>query len=518
MKASSALTLLGVFLAGGVAGMAVHRYVNLRQALALLQPGEEKAAASLSEDGFIPASGSGTLSGEWCPPAKIRLQKAKLAQIKRESLDTLQAELAEPPNPETETAARELIEQLKNARRSGTVATAEFQNHRVFRDLEVDAYSSRDAWANAEARLAAISGFAHYLESQDIHLIYCPVPSTLDTYLPVLLGLDPPRPAQRENAEFLARLLEMGVDVVDLRRVLIGEVLSGKAPYHSFDHHWTPTAIEKAAGVLAAEIEKRYEIQQPKREEIFRRIGYHWVTAPAPHYHLALAPEGTEVGSMFFREALLDGRPFLSGPEATLWIMGDSMVQELSPQTSGHAAGIASHLGARLGCATYGLGRPGATDIRKAFFLHTSLSNHPPKLVLWIHDNLPWRPFNLDPTTFRLNEQRLEGEVTVSKIPEIPDPATSPYPDAIVAMEASITLPRGESQPIRLYTWAIRDRKRALSPDLKTHETMSMDLLPWIQAVKAEPRLAHVMILDETDFDANRPILWWNPPAATPGR
>lgn len=442
------------------------------------------------------------------PVPRLSPREGAVSEAGQRLLDTFATSLREEQELRGSESFRRLLDQLLRAREDNSVAEIEFQSQRIFRQFDLDSFQAERGSAEVIDQMArAIIDFDRLLSERGTHLIYCPIPNPLDSRIPLLLDTGQHVSARPEQTLLLQSLASQGVDVIDLRPEFSESAIKGRDPFHRYDHHWNPVGIELAADILHREIQDRFTFQiEP---DGMPEPSFRWKTVPASRWNLEIAPPGTDPGTLYCREVLWDDRHLTAPSNFPVWLMGDSMMLEYSLERTETSADIGSHLGARLRFPTFSLGRPGTVDIRQAYFLNTTLTGSEPELLIWIHADENVAFPEIDPDALKASTEAVAGEAEVVAVSELPDPKTSPYPDALFSFRARLALTRGQTLDVVVYTLAFQDRQLTSRAGIVPGESLKLELRPWLQAVGEEPSLGKAMVIDRLDDSASLPIFWW---------
>ncbi len=213
--------------------------------------------------------------------------------------------------------------------------------------------------------ITAITAFADYLKSRDIHLVLLPVPPKLAIY-PEKFGhrlLDTPV-APPVWAEWKAQVEATGAKVFDLMPVLAEAKARTTTPaplYLKTDTHWTPEAAELVAAqlgrFLAAEglLPPAADPAAPAADQAVTAVGDLRRMLRLAESSTMFPPETVTIREV--RTAT--GLRWQNSEESDVLLMGDSFCNIFSQKSLGWGtgAGFAEHLGRALG-------RPVSTILR----------------------------------------------------------------------------------------------------------------------------------------------------------
>ncbi len=116
--------------------------------------------------------------------------------------------------------------------------------------------------------LPAILDFHRQLESQGVELLMVPVPAKATIY-PEYLPADLSSPMTEASAaqEFLQRLRQSGVSVLDLTETYLAAKSEGDRLYCQQDTHWSPRGVRLAAQQIADWVKEREEVTDEARRQ-----------------------------------------------------------------------------------------------------------------------------------------------------------------------------------------------------------------------------------------------------------
>ncbi len=129
----------------------------------------------------------------------------------------------------------------------------------LFLKSGANSYSLPAIWpregAGGSDPLEVVTGFAEMLANEGIELIVVPVPDKAAVYPDKLVAeLAPDALADGPHEDFVSRLQEAGVTVVDLAPEFRAMRASGTAPFARQDSHWSPAGMEFAVKAVADEL------------------------------------------------------------------------------------------------------------------------------------------------------------------------------------------------------------------------------------------------------------------------
>ena len=218
-----------------------------------------------------------------------------------------------------------------------------------------------EAWQPAPEPdpMPALLEFHHQLESRGIHLIVVPTPVKPTVEAGRLSRRAEKAESALQNpsfAAFIDSLIEAGIEVVDLAPQLFDRQReTGRAQYLRTDTHWTPDAVDYAAGNLAKRVQTALSLTAPG-DEPYRRRPIE-LTGLGDIADMLLLPAGSRWIEAERVEAFmvtrLDGRTWRPQRDAEVLLLGDSFANVFSDPSLGWGTGAG--LGEQL---SYHLQRP----------------------------------------------------------------------------------------------------------------------------------------------------------------
>lgn len=394
-----------------------------------------------------------------------------------------------------------------------------------------------DAWVEAPEPdpLPAILELDRYLASRGIELLVVPAPTKAsvhpDRWTERAAGRAPLHNASFDA--FVQALREEGVEVLD-PAPLLTEAADAEPQYLERDSHWAPAAVERVAEAVAERARSLVEL--PPAGQDHRRAR---ATASSEGDLAALLrlPEGAPIWP---RQRVVlapasgrEGKPWRPSPSAPVLLLGDSFTNVYSDPALGwgEGAGLAEQLSFHLGLPVARIARNagGAWATRRELAarlaLATSGRREDPlagtRLVVYefaarellVGD---WRRYDYAApgrtATPGKPEPRQEEQVgrkagavpvrgEVRQVAPVPDPATTPYRDALVAI--LLETPEGDRL---VYAWGMRDRELTRAARRSPGEQVELDLVPWSQ-VAAELDAVQRLELSDPELLLLEP--WW---------
>lgn len=380
----------------------------------------------------------------------------------------------------------------------------DYLNGRPFLDRALRSERARGV-SVAPDSVAAISEFHNQLASRGIRLLVVPVPvkPCIERHRLRPVGVPAMVPTQNaSHSAWLAALQERGVSVFDPGPLLLERVRrTGEPQFLRTDTHWTPEAMEAVAEALAFEVERAPDPTTQKRTKLRSvQITAHGDTVAL----LGLAGNQGLIApqTVTIRQPLEEGTAGGADPGSDVLLLGDSFsnIYSLGAMGWGEGAGLAEHLGVRLGRRIDSLVRNSDGAFATRQMLQRELaSGHDrlagKRLVIWEFavrelafgdwKSLPiagpatqGRTFFCPPPGVK---QRIRG--VVAGVAALPRAGTVPYKEHIVAVHLVDVLLEGQpaEKPLEcvLYTWSLREQRPTPASRLRSGETVFAEIQPW---------------------------------------
>jgi hypothetical protein len=285
---------------------------------------------------------------------------------------------------------------------------------------------------NEESRagdpLPAILKFHEDLRALGVDLVLAPVPVKAAIYPEKLAGRQEQPPVNAGYADFLRRLEEKGVAVIDLTRVMWEKKDEGL--FLPLDSHWSPRGMSVFATALAEELKKRFAyLERPT-------VAYETRPAEIENYGDTFDLLKLPAAHPFARTKVTIEKVNAEDVEdSPIVLLGDSATNIYAAERMkwGTGAGLAEHLALRLGRPLHAIAINGgaATRVRR------ELNVAGRSLVIWqfIARDLAqaaWEPVPVDVAPPAPLPPRLEvtARLVLKSEPPIPD-AAEIYPDTL---------------------------------------------------------------------------------------
>ncbi len=208
-----------------------------------------------------------------------------------------------------------------------------------------------EPWSGQEQVLAAIRAFHDTLAAQGIQLLVVPAPGKPSIYPEKFSARVQPGhgAVSRHSREMLARLVEAGVDCVDLF-TLFEQNSATTSLYLKQDTHWSPEGMRLAAQEVAADLQRRGWVTKGAVKYMFKpvtieRHGDVLRMARSPQILAAIPPESTTCKQVVREDT---GQPYEDSADSDVLVLGDSFLR-IYERDEPHAAGFTAHLAQQLG-------------------------------------------------------------------------------------------------------------------------------------------------------------------------
>lgn len=373
--------------------------------------------------------------------------------------------------------------------------------------------------------IPALLKFRDDLALRGIRLIVVPVP--------VKPMIEPEHLATRlphseeilQNPSYTAFELELrtrGVELIDLRTPMLREkILSGRAQYLSRDTHWTPSAMEGCAELLARRLRDLLPGEFPSAESeacegrtitVRSRgdlVDMLDLSRPLPGY----GPEGAVLHPR--RQA--DGTHWRPDSASPVLLLGDSFTRIYSApdlhwgRDSGLAERLSDHLGRDIDVLAMNAG--GSSSVRQ------SLARYPERLsgkkaVVYEFSMRDlsggdWKVIPMPPPVKSEPSIPVAGEVgvtgTVMEVSEIPLPGASPYRDFVMSL-CLRSGEAGDAKDMLVFVQAVRDKISTGAESLRPGDRVTLHLVPW---AKVEERFGSFNRSELQGASADLPDVYW---------
>lgn len=343
----------------------------------------------------------------------------------------------------------------------------------------------------------AILDFRDQLATRGVELLLLPVPVKAAIQAGQLapgLGADPTALANPSWRPFLDGLEAAGVAVLDPTPVLLEHRRSTGPAYLATDTHWTPEAMEAVARETAARIRALTGESSPGATP--PAGADRQVTGRGDLAAMLDLPEG----SQRFPPETVTVRPTdRRGPATEVLLLGDSFANIYASSTMGWGrdAGLAERLAAHLGAPVEALIRNDDGAFASRLELARELAAGRDllagkRVVVWELaarelSTGDWRSIELPRAGARsgfLVPPRggsLEVRGVIAAMGELPDPASAPYADFLVALHL-VELEGAGVEPGRealAFVCAMRGRRLLGGARLEVGDAVHLELRPW---------------------------------------
>lgn len=350
--------------------------------------------------------------------------------------------------------------------------------------------------------LAALLDFHRQLEARGIALVVVPVPPKT-AVAPWALARRAPDPREKllanpSAAELVRRLETAGIEVLDPWPQLLS---IGREPYLRTDSHWRPEAMD----AVAAELARRLEGLGLGRGELELRRESVPITAHGDLVRMLELPQPERwlAAETAIVQRVLDaqGQPWQSDPGAEVLLLGDSFTNVFSQPALGwgEAGGLAEQL-------SYHLGRPidrlaindgGDLEARRRLAQDLAAGNDRlagKRVVVYQFAARElaagdWQPVELPAVVTTAAPvsalEILTVRARVEAVALLPEPGTTPYRDALLAIHLVEieALGGGEvASEVLVYVWGLRDGRPTAAASWRREQQLELRLVPWSQA------------------------------------
>jgi hypothetical protein len=353
--------------------------------------------------------------------------------------------------------------------------------------------------------LAALTEFHNQLASRGIRLLVVPVPvkPCIEGHRMRPVGNPAAIPLHNPSyAVWLEALAERGISVFDPGPLLQERAQrTGEPQFLRTDTHWTPESMQAVAEAIALRI-----LPGPSaasREGSVLRSAQ--ITAHGDTVALLGLLEKQELippQTVTIQQPVHNGGLWKQDPDGDVLLLGDSFsnIYSLAAMGWGEGAGLAEHLGARLGRPIDALLRNSDGAFATRQMLQKELASGNDRLagkrfVIWefaVRELAfgDWKSLSLDVPQGRGRtffcpppgtKQRVRG--VVSRVSAMPRPGTVPYKEHIVALHLVDVVTEGQpaDKPFEcvIYTWSMREQRPLSASQLQIGAVISAEIQPW---------------------------------------
>ncbi|MFN7940390.1 MAG: hypothetical protein U0X73_02230 [Thermoanaerobaculia bacterium] len=370
--------------------------------------------------------------------------------------------------------------------------------------------------------LPALADFAAQLARRGIALVVVPIPPKVSIEADHLR----PRLADRRGRlrnpsieRFRRRLESEGIAVFDPTPGLVELAIAGTDPFLRADTHWSPAGMDRVARDLARFLRPRFGLADEPLGTFSRRAAAAQRAGDLARLlglsGSGLLPETIELAAV--RDP--SGAPFAADrtPEAPVLLLGDSFstVFARTPGVEG-GAGFADQLSYHLGLPVASHAQEGAVGLQLVPSLAASRLASARVVIYELAERLlaigDWPPVELPAVAAAPRSAVATGPrpvtVRVVRVAAIPDPARSPYADALLALEVELPPAAGGGRAL-LYGWAYRDRRLAPAAATRAGATQLWRLRPWGE-VEGDLGATQRLELEGAEW-RSLPVYWGEP-------
>lgn len=373
--------------------------------------------------------------------------------------------------------------------------------------FEVPAWMARRVSAGMHAdAAAAILDFHTQLASRGIALLVLPVPVKPMVEGHWMTGGTPRMLANRSHGEFLKKLREAGVHVLDFAGELVErERQTGVPQYLQMDTHWRPEAMEAVAKHVAGLVRTLVPPETGAPDGAALQGPPRSVSAPGDTFTLLGLPEDQRLfafESVEIHPVTREGRLWKPDPHADVLLLGDSFtnIYSVSAMGWGEGAGFSEQVSAALGRPVDVLARNSDGAYATRAMLQRELTAGRDRLrgkrvVVWEFASRElsfgdWRliPLEVGPTRPAVfyapdpgRRARVRG--VVGEISAMPDPGSVPYREHIVCLKLlDVVVADGGAVPGQqalVYGWSMRERQSTDMARLRPGDAVELELQLW---------------------------------------
>jgi len=381
-----------------------------------------------------------------------------------------------------------------------------------------EAYVGRDGWlfyrpdvdalvlpsADPDDAARGIGDFATELAARGIRLVVVPVPGKASIHPEMLapegtvFSAPPVSPALASLADRVAAAWQSkhvaeasaAPSIIDPAAMLWGRKKEQGAQFLRTDSHWTPSAMQAVARMVADAIAPALPGKRPdKLESTDHQVAGVGDTA-LMHSLPASSPLLEKQMVQLEKVTASDGMPWRADRDSPVLVLGDSYTNIYSSEDLGwgESSGFAEHLSLALGYRVDKLARNDAGARAAREMLGAEAARHAEwlegkKVVVWVMAAREfvrgdWKPVPLPgPDASAAKEffvvprgESLEVEATVRAMGPLPEPGDTPYADYLTALHLSdmheASTGREMAGDALAYIFTMRGRKPVRLPDL----------------------------------------------------
>ncbi|MFZ0710244.1 MAG: hypothetical protein WAM53_09415 [Terrimicrobiaceae bacterium] len=352
----------------------------------------------------------------------------------------------------------------------------------------------------------AITQFGEQLKAMGIHLIVMPLP-VKPMIEPGFLSPSyrfPSNPLQNPSyAAFLQAIQKAGIDLLDVSQSLADDKrATGQSQFLRTDTHWTPQAMERAAGVLAAKIralgfaESVESVEMIRSTQVIQGEGDIATMLKLPKPSHLFPKETVTIRPVRF----VDGKPWSADARAAILVLGDSFLNvfSLAGMGWGASAGFVEQLSHALRQPIDTILRNDAGASATREILGQELARGRDRLrgkqvVVWefamrelasgTWDFVPLETRARNETRFLVLRpgEHLAVKATIESIGTLPRPGITPYKDFLTAIHLAKISDDPTKEAI-VYLQTMKDHELTPVARLKPGDRISILLTSWTDA------------------------------------
>ncbi len=409
----------------------------------------------------------------------------------------------------------------------------------MFRGGDVDNVVHNRMFGGKPSPVECLDQFNRQLAARGIDLILLPCPNQVQVHAHRLFkDIGPDQDIWPAYTDGMIQLSQRGIEVIDLTDAFRAYKGDGDV-VHAFYHHWGSAGMALAAQAVSQRLQRyafvrdagagrdRFtprNIQTPMPSDLFA----HHNSIPYGKWHVGAkidgVPEHYQATQILYDGKVLRTDKIMGDRIDPVLVLGDSTVFHLSWQHGGEGAGFPEHLSMALGFPVAQYGRA-AGGPKAALNYARDLSSRSPQprvvilsMVMYDMVGTNWPLADLKPVgdgqggqaASTQPAQALTVQGRVAEAVPAPDTVKSPYKDAVSFVVVTLPAEPGkEPRRVLVGSWVMQDRKLEDWATLRVGQSLNLTLLPWKEAIAAEPYRASAMRLEPAGEDALSLPMYW---------